>query len=175
MAHRRNHITTPNSFPATEQQQFPNNGREAPNISFHLGLTCQPDSPRLLSSCCLLRQGAEGGWGRFGVDFCTSAAAKHCDNSSFEYVLDLFQKICFSYIIVMLCVLLKWDKNSHFQRNCCQWIVNQHLKTTLHLIIVAPCLGVFSLFVPAQILSVCQSVYLSACLWSVLCLNSLTC
>lgn len=69
------------------------------------------------------------------------------------------KKICFSYIIVMLCVLLRWDKNSHFQRNCCHWIVNQHLKTTLHLIIVAPCLGVFSLFVPAQILSVCQSVF----------------
>lgn len=79
------------NFPTTEQQQFPNNRIEAPNISFHLGLACQPDSPRLLSSCCLLRQGAEGGWGKFGVDFCTSAAAKHCDNSTFEYVLDWFQ------------------------------------------------------------------------------------
>lgn len=79
------------NFPTTEQQQFPNNEIEAPNISFHLGLACQPDSPRLLSSCCLLRQGAEGGWGRFGVYFCTSAAAKHCDNSFFEYVLDWFQ------------------------------------------------------------------------------------
>lgn len=172
------------NFPTTEQQQFPNNRIEAPNISFHLGLACQPDSPRLLSSCCLLRQGAEGGWGKFGVDFCTSAAAKHCDNSTFEYVLDWFQ--------ISLETGLEPDVihehrfNQFFiHHSLCAAQVRQKL-TFPEELLPLDCKSALENYFASDyscsmfrcLLSVCSCtdpVSLSACLWSVLCLNSLTC
>lgn len=80
------------NFSTTEQQQFPRN-RSPINISLHLGIACQPNSMWLLSSCCLLRQGEEGSWRRFSVDFCTSTAAKHCCNSSFWIHSGLIQNL----------------------------------------------------------------------------------